>query len=176
MKFGVNPFLCALYLFLLTTALGSADLPRFTGAVGSGKQTLVSLTLPDGQSKWCLVGDSFGGLKLIEVRADLEAVVLANPANEQITLRLQKSAVRKSQLALDPHGLIPLESLNWQWINSMANPMKAEPETLPEWAYRNWDNLDADAKTDLKFITGYMVGMFILRCARLDAFMCATFI
>jgi hypothetical protein len=138
--------LCAA-LVLSWLSLGGHEL-QLSGVVAMGAEKIASLEAKDGLRKWCAVGDQIGGYRVTQIRA--EEVVLVDGAGKSVVVTLRAAVIGKMEAPASPKQLIPPEKLNWKWIKSDQNPMRQQPETIPEWAYANWEALDEDIKIDLK--------------------------
>ncbi len=133
----------------LTDAIASDTLPVLNGLMVAGHDQLAALQTTGNVQKWCAVGDTINGftVKRIDVQGNSIVVSGSDGADKTIVIAaaqvIPDGSARKGTL-------IGLEQLDWQWIKSDKNPMRKMPETLPEWAIRNWRSLSEDTKLDLR--------------------------
>lgn len=134
--------------------LGVSALPgqvAFNGFLSTGKQIIVSLTLPDGRTTWCAKGDSIGEYEVVDINLESESVTVTDAKGQRMMIRISGTNIQTTadQIAKKTE-IIPAEKLNWNWIRSDANPMRREPKPLPVWVATDWANLDENLRNDYR--------------------------
>ena len=89
-------------VLLIGSAFAAEPGIEFSGVLGSGRETQVSLTNPaNGQSQWVAVGRSFAGYTVVRYDANEDVVVLARDGRE-FRVPLKKGKVRAGNVEPPP--------------------------------------------------------------------------
>lgn len=119
------------------------------GLIMEGQSVWAAVEHPKGTSKWCTVGDRVGDYKVVEIRYAKAEVVLTNTRTEEVlTIPVQGLPPQPEQARQG--GLIPVEELDWAWIRSDQNFMRAKPESPSHSAIVEWQTASEDFKTALR--------------------------
>lgn len=119
------------------------------GMFMEGQSIWATIEHPKGTSKWCTVGDRVGDYKVVEIKYAKAEVVLTNTRTQEVlTIPVQGLPPHPGQASQS--GLIPVEQLDWAWIRSDQNFMRAKPESPPHRAIVEWQTASEEFKTALR--------------------------
>ena len=119
------------------------------GMFMEGQSVWATIEHPKGTSKWCTVGDRVGDYKVLEIRyANAEVVLTNTRTKEVVTIPVQGLPPQPGQAKQS--ALIPVEQLNWAWIKSDRNFMRAKPESPPHSAIVEWQTASEEFRTALR--------------------------
>lgn len=140
------------FLILVTMSLRAAEMVRFDGIMIIRGKATVLVFLDDERNKWCAVGDKIGPYTVTEIKADEEKITLRDSEGSESQVRLSRSIIRKTGIYKSKSAptLTDPKNLNWAWIRSDANPMRKQPEPLPEWAVLVWQSSGEDFRIGFK--------------------------
>ncbi len=118
---------------------------QLRGIIFIGSEGYVSVSSKQTQCEWLKIGQHFEEYIIKEIKADSIIVVTSN--NE---VRVIPLSAAKPGLSSSGEKLIPLEQLNWKWINSDSNPMRREAPDLPYEIASGWSKLTDSERTRIE--------------------------